>query len=83
MDALYANYSISITEFKKNPAHILREAGDQPVAVLSHNRPAFYMVPPQLFASMMEVIADQALVELAKTRLAQKAQAIEVDIDAL
>jgi antitoxin StbD len=41
------------------------------------------MVPPQLFASMMEVIADQALVELAKTRLAQKAQAIEVDIDAL
>lgn len=57
MDTIYANYSISMSEFKKNPAQVLRAAGGKPVAVLSHNRPAFYMVTPQLFESLVEELA--------------------------
>lgn len=49
MDTIYADYSISMSEFKKNPAQVLRTAGEKPVAVLNHNRPAFYMVTPKLF----------------------------------
>src|SRR5690554_7426505 len=44
MHTIYADYSVSMSEFKKNPAQVLRTAGEKPVAVLSHNRPAFYMV---------------------------------------
>ena len=54
MDAIYADYSISMSEFKKNPAQVLRTAGEKPVAVLNHNRPAFYMITPKLFEALVE-----------------------------
>ncbi|ACX95108.1 type II toxin-antitoxin system prevent-host-death family antitoxin [Halothiobacillus neapolitanus] len=81
MDAIYADYSISMTEFKKNPAHVLRTAGEKPVAVLNHNRPAFYMVSPKLFEAIAEELSDKNLLELARQRLMRKDSAIEVDID--
>lgn len=83
METIYANLSISMTEFKKNPAQVLRTAGEKPVAVLNHNRPAFYMVSPVLFESLMEEVADRDLNELVRSRLAQKDAAIEVDIDSI
>ena len=83
METIYANLSISMTEFKKNPAQVLRTAGEKPVAVLNHNRPAFYMVSPVLFESLMEEIADRDLNELVRSRLTQKDAAIEVDIDSI
>ena len=83
MDAIYADYSVSMSEFKKNPAQVLRTAGEKPVAVLNHNRPAFYMVTPKLFEALVEELADRDLVEVARQRLANKDSAIEVDIDSL
>ncbi len=80
MDTIYADYSISMSEFKKNPARVLRTAGEKPVAVLNHNRPAFYMVAPKLFEALIEELSDRDLVNLARQRLAQKDEAIEVDI---
>jgi antitoxin StbD len=81
MDAIYADYSVSMSEFKKNPAQVLRTAGEKPVAVLNHNKPAFYMVTPKLFESLIEELADRELLQVARQRLAQKHQAIEVDVD--
>jgi antitoxin StbD len=81
MDAIYADFSISMSEFKKNPAQVLRTAGEKPVAVLNHNRPAFYMVTPRLFEALVEEMADRDLVALARRRLARKDTAVEVDID--
>ena len=62
---------------------MLREANNRPVAVLNHNRAAFYMVEPRLFEAMLEELADQDLHRKAASRLAEKARAIEVDIDDL
>jgi len=81
MDTIYADYSISMSEFKKNPAQVLRSAGEKPVAVLNHNRPAFYMVTPRLFEALVEKLIDLDLAELVRHRLAHKDTAIEVDID--
>ena len=83
MDAIYADFSVSMSEFKKNPAQVLRTAGEKPVAVLNHNRPAFYMVTPKLFEALVDELADRDLIELARQRLARKAEAIEVDLDQL
>ncbi|MBS7349596.1 MAG: type II toxin-antitoxin system prevent-host-death family antitoxin, partial [Comamonas sp.] len=55
MDAIYADLSVSMSDFKRNPAQVLRAAGEKPVAVLNHNRPAFYMVTPKLFEAFIEV----------------------------
>ncbi len=81
MEAIYADFSVSMSEFKKNPAQVLRTAGEKPVAVLNHNRPAFYMVTPKLFEARVEELADRDLLEIARRRLARKDTAIEVDID--
>ena len=81
MDTIYADLSISMSEFKKNPSQVLRVAGEKPVAILNHNRPVFYMVTPKIFEMLVESLADRELTELVRHRLAQKDRSVEVDID--
>ncbi len=81
MDTIYADLSISMSEFKKNPAQVLRTAGEKPVAVLNHNRPVFYMVTPKIFEAFVDALADRELTDLIRHRLSLKDQALEVDID--
>ena len=81
MDTIYADFSISMSEFKKNPSQVLRVAGEKPVAILNHNRPAFYMVTPKIFEMFVETLADRELTELVRHRLTQKDRSVEVDID--
>jgi len=83
METILSDLSVSMTEFKKNPNVALRESGGQAVAVLSHNKPAFYMVPPDRYEAMLEEIDDLQLVRLVKERLKQKDRAIEVTLDEL
>jgi antitoxin StbD len=81
MQTILADITVSMSEFKKNPAAVLREARNRPVAVLSHNKAAFYMVEPALFEAMLEELADQELHRKVLARLGERAQAIEVDVD--
>ena len=61
MEAIYADVTISMSEFKKNPAAVLRDAKSKPVAVLNHNKVSFYMIEPALFQTMLEELSDQDL----------------------
>ncbi|WP_291915015.1 type II toxin-antitoxin system Phd/YefM family antitoxin [Limnohabitans sp.] len=81
METLMTQQTVSMSEFKRNPASVLRSANRRPVAVLSHNKAAFYMVEPALFEAMLAQMADRDLENLVRSRLEQKAQAISVDID--
>lgn len=83
METIFADMTVSMSEFKKNPASVLRLANSRPVAVLNHNKAAFYMVEPQLFQAMMDELADQELHSTVLSRMAERAQAIEVDIDTI
>lgn len=83
MDTILADRTVSMSDFKKNPAAVLRQAKQRPVVVLSHNRPAFYMLKPSLFEAIMEELADHDLQAKVAARLAEKARAIEVDIDSV
>lgn len=83
METILAEVTVSMSEFKKNPASVLRQAQSRPVAVLNHNKAAFYMVEPKLFEAMMDELADRELHHTVLSRIAERAQAIEVDIDKL
>lgn len=83
MQAILADVTVSMSEFKKNPAAVLREAKQRPVAVLSHNKAAFYMVKPELYEAMMEELADRELMQKVRSRLADKSRAVEVNFDEL
>ena len=83
MESVLAQLSVSMSEFKKNPAEVLRAAKDKTVAVLTHNKPAFYMVSPKVFEAILEQLDDVRLTELAGKRLKQKHRAVEVTLDEL
>ena len=83
MEVIYTDITISMSEFKKNPAAVLRDAKSKPVAVLNHNKVAFYMVEPALFEAMLEELSDQELHRTVLARMGERSHAIEVDIDAI
>jgi PHD/YefM family antitoxin component YafN of YafNO toxin-antitoxin module len=56
----------SMSEFKKNP-----------VAVLKHNRAAFYRVEPQLFEAMRDALADRGLHRKTASRPAEKVKHVK------
>lgn len=55
MERILAEKSINITELRKNPAKYFI---DQPVAVLSNNRPAGYMVSAKMFEQLMDLLEE-------------------------
>jgi antitoxin StbD len=83
METIYSDVTVSMSEFKKNPAAVLRDAKSRPVAVLNHNKAAFYVVGPALFEAMLAELADQDLHRTVLARMGERANAIEVDIDAI
>lgn len=83
MQMLYTDRTVSMSEFKKNPSSVLRAADRRPVAVLNHNKPAFYMVEPAFFEAMLDELADQKLHRVVLQRLSERSQAVEVDVDSL
>lgn len=54
MEQILASRSVSITELKRSPSAVLEQAGSEPVAVLNHNRPAAYLLPPHVYEAMLE-----------------------------
>ena len=83
MKARLAATVVSMSEFKRSPAAVLRGVNHRPVAVLKRNRVAFYVLWPRLFTSMMNELADQELCGSAASRLANQSCAFELDIDEL
>ena len=83
MEAIFSDATVSMSEFKKNPAAVLREARNRPVAVLNHNKAAFYMIEPALFQAMLEELADRDLHRKVLERLGERARAVELDIDVI
>ena len=58
MEQILASRSVSITELKRSPSAVLEQAGSEPVAVLNHNRPAAYLLPPHVYEAMLERLKD-------------------------
>ena len=54
MEQVLASRSVSITELKRSPSAVIEQAGSEPVAVLNHNRPAAYLLPPHVYQAMLE-----------------------------
>jgi antitoxin YafN len=56
MHKILVEKSVSITELRKNPALYL---SGEPVAVLSNNRPAGYLMGPEVFEAIMEALQQR------------------------
>ncbi|WXU00627.1 MAG: hypothetical protein Ctma_1353 [Catillopecten margaritatus gill symbiont] len=74
---LYSN----ISELRKHPSQIIKEAQNEVTAIFNHGELISYLVPPDILDGLLEMKADkEALERIAKMDLSQ---AVSVDINAL
>lgn len=71
----------SITDLKRNPMGTVSEGGGEAVAILNRNEPAFYCVPPALYARLLELAEDAELARIAEER--KNGDTVEVSLDDL
>lgn len=72
IQSIFAKSTISISDLRKNISSIIQDAGDAPVAVLNHNKPAAYILSAKAYEALLERLDDANLTELAKKRMGGK-----------
>jgi antitoxin StbD len=81
VEQILSEYTVSITELRKAPGELLKQAAGQTVAILSHNKPAGYIVSPEAYRTMLEAIEDKALGKIVEQRKGslRKAKVVKLD----
>ena len=77
------NPSIDISEFRINPNKAVKLAGRHPLVVLTDNKPSFYVVAPEGFAEIAEIISDLELAPKLKKRMSEKVKGVPMKIQDL
>jgi PHD/YefM family antitoxin component YafN of YafNO toxin-antitoxin module len=77
------NPSIDISEFQKNPNRSVKRAGNFPLAVLTDNKPTFYVFSLEAFAEIAEIVSDLELAPKLKKRMSGKAKGVPMKIQDL
>jgi len=80
---IYANYTVSISQLKRNPQALIDNAHGDIIALLNRNRPTAYIVPAETFDWLMELAEDIELGQIIEERKSEKTEAVEVGIDEL
>jgi len=83
MKQVLTSCSASISELKKNPTALLKEAEGSPIAILNHNVPAAYLIPTETYEWLMERLEDAELARIVVERAHEKADAVEMTLDEL
>jgi len=81
MDVVLTDATTSISELKKNPMAAVKQGEGFPVAVLNHNKAAFYCVPAVAYEALMDKLEDIELADIVKQR--ENSPSIAVDINDL
>jgi antitoxin StbD len=82
METIFADQTVSISDFKASPAKTVEDAADRPLAVLSHNKPVFYAMSAKLFEQIADILDDYELAETVRARMADP-KIVDVSIDDL
>lgn len=76
---LHAEFTASISDFKKAPMQTIKEADGEVVAVLNRNKPAFYCIPAYKYAELIERLEDLELNAIADKRKNKKRIKVSLD----
>ena len=76
---ILSDVAISISDLKKNPMEAIRQGDGSTIAILNHNKPAFYCVPADAYEEIMDKLENIELNAIADSRSSQKR--IKVDLD--
>jgi antitoxin StbD len=74
MRQILASHTASISELKKSPSALIEKAGEEVVAILTHNRPSAYLVPSTVYEAMLQELEKyRAVEEVQEYTLAEEA----------
>ena len=59
MQNIYAEKTVSVTELKRNFSAVLALAGDEPVAVLNHNRVEAYLISAAHYEEILKILESK------------------------
>ena len=79
MDQILTMKATSISDFKQNPNREVKLAGDEPFAVLTNNKPSFYVLSPKLYDELLEKHWELEITPTVLHRL-KNSSSIKVDI---
>jgi len=79
MSMVLTDVTTSISDLKKNPMAAVKQGDGFPVAVLNHNKAAFYCVPAEAYEALMDKLEDIELADLVKQREGQRSIAVNID----
>ena len=83
MYKILANKAVGISELKAHPGAVLAAAEDEPVAILNRNKPAGYIISPEVWEALTDRLEDIELAGIANERLNDGEQPIKVSLDEL
>ncbi|HAV92983.1 TPA: antitoxin [candidate division WOR-3 bacterium] len=81
MKEIHAKYAVSVSDLKKNPSSVINKSGNNAVAILNHNNPVAYIVPPSEYEKLLEAYDELMFVGEVKSRIKEKNKEIEVELD--
>lgn len=76
---IYAEDTISITDLRTITTSYLEKTGDSAVAILSHNKPAAYLLSSNAYEALLDKIEDIELTKTAKARLHGKTVKVSLE----
>jgi len=82
METIFADRTVSITEFKSGPKAKVDATGGRPLAVLVNNRPEFYAIPAALFEQIADIMDDLLIADTVRERMAD-GQFVDVSLEDL
>jgi antitoxin StbD len=82
IETILAEATVGISDLKKNPAAVIAEAKIRQVAILNRNKPVAYMISPEIWAYLNDLLVDQRLERDAQAELDDPSGVgIEVNLD--
>lgn len=78
-----ADYTVSITDLKKNPRAIIDDAHGEAIALLNRNKPTAYIIPAETYETLLDLAEDIELGQIIEDRRSEKEEAVEVGLDEL
>lgn len=84
MEKILTSRAVAVSEFKRAPNEIVAEANGEPIAVLTNNKPSFYVMSPSAYEELLERIweieATPTLLKRLDELKAGKTKSIEVTL---
>ena len=81
MENIFSELSVSVGELKRNFSNVMKQADDEVVAILNHNRPEAYLLSAKHYEQLLSYMEDLEDEKLVRER--ENGVFIEVNINDL